>query len=108
MSILNLHNNLETYLILAAVLFGMGIYGLVTRRTLVGMLIASELILVASSINFMAFNRFTAPDPTMGQIFTLFIMAIAAAEAAIGLSITIAVYRNYKSVDTEDLVDLNG
>lgn len=108
MSILNLHNSLTTYLILAAILFGMGIYGLVTRRTLVGMLIASELILAGSSINFMAFNRFTAPDPTIGQIFTLFIMAIAAAEAAIGLSITIAVYRNYKSVDTEDLVDLQG
>ena len=108
MSILSLHNNLTTYLILAAVLFGMGIYGLITRRTLIGMLIASELVLVAASINIMAFNRFTAPDPGVGQIFTLFIMAIAAAEAAIGLSITIAVYRNYKSVDTEDLVDLNG
>lgn len=108
MSILNLHNDLTTYLILAAVLFGMGIYGLITRRTLIGMLIASELVLVAASINIMAFNRFTAPDPSVGQIFTLFIMAIAAAEAAIGLSITIAVYRNYKSVDTEDLVDLNG
>ena len=108
MSLLNLHNNLTTYLILAALLFGMGIYGLVTRRTLIGMLIASELVLVAASINIMAFNRFTAPDPVVGQIFTLFIMAIAAAEAAIGLSITIAVYRNYKSVDTEDLVDLNG
>ena len=108
MSILNLHNNLTTYLVLAAILFGMGIYGLVTRRTLIGMLIASELVLVAASINIMAFNRFTAPDPVVGQIFTLFIMAIAAAEAAIGLSITIAVYRNYKSVDTEDLVDLNG
>ena len=108
MSILSLHNNLNTYLFLAAILFGMGIYGLVTRRTLVGMLIASELILASSSINFMAFNRFTAPDPTVGQIFTLFIMAIAAAEAAIGLSITIAVYRNYKTVDTEDLVDLKG
>jgi NADH:ubiquinone oxidoreductase subunit K len=108
MSMLNLHNSLTTYLVLAAILFGMGVYGLVTRRTLVGMLIASELILVASSINIMAFNRFTTPDPTIGQIFTLFIMAIAAAEAAIGLSITIAVYRNYKTVDTEDLVDLNG
>jgi NADH-quinone oxidoreductase subunit K len=72
------------------------------------MLIASELILAAASINFMAFNRFTAPDPTVGQVFTLFIMAIAAAEAAIGLSIIIAVYRNYKSIDTEDLVELKG
>lgn len=99
---------MTTYLVLAAILFGMGVYGLITRRTLVGMLIASELILVASSINIMAFNRFTAPDPVIGQIFTLFIMAIAAAEAAIGLSITVAVYRNYKTVDTEEIVDLKG
>jgi NADH-quinone oxidoreductase subunit K len=108
MSILNLHNNLSTYLVLAALLFSMGVYGMVSRRTLVGMLISAELILAAASINFMAFNRFTAPDPAVGQIFALFIMAIAAAEAAIGLSITIAVYRNYKSVDIEDIVDLKG
>ncbi len=108
MSILNLHNYLNTYLVLAALLFAMGVYGMVSRRTLVGMLISAELILAAASINFMAFNRFTAPDPTVGQIFALFIMAIAAAEAAIGLSITIAVYRNYKSVDIEDIVDLKG
>ena len=108
MSLLTLYNNLYTFLYLAAMLFGMGIYGLVTRRTLIGMLIASELILAAASINFMAFNRFTAPDPTVGQVFTLFIMAIAAAEAAIGLSIIIAVYRKYKSIDTEDLVELKG
>jgi NADH-quinone oxidoreductase subunit K len=56
----------------------------------------------------MAFNRFLAPDPTVGQIFTLFIMAIAAAEAAIAMSIVIAVYRNYKSIETEDLTELKG
>ena len=108
MAVLTLYNSLTTYLVLAALLFSMGIYGIVTRRTLIGMLIASELILVGSSINFMAFNRFCAPEPTTGQIFTLFIMAIAAAEAAIGLSIVIAVYRHYKSIDTEDLVELKG
>jgi len=108
MSILALYNHLNTFLYLAALLFGMGVYGLVTRRTLIGMLISSELILASASLNFMAFNRFTAPDPTVGQIFTLFIMAIAAAEAAIGLSIVLAVYRNYKSIDTEDVVELQG
>jgi NADH-quinone oxidoreductase subunit K len=56
----------------------------------------------------MAFNRFTAPDPALGQIFTLFIMAVAAAEAAIGLSIIIAFYRYHKSIDTEDAVQLKG
>ena len=108
MEILSLYNNLNTYLVIGALLFSMGIYGLVTRRTLIGMLIAAELILAAVSINFMAFNRFTAPDPVVGQVFTLFIMAIAAAEAAIGLSIVVAIYRNYKSIDAEDLVELKG
>ncbi|MBU2539079.1 MAG: NADH-quinone oxidoreductase subunit NuoK, partial [Proteobacteria bacterium] len=77
-------------------------------QTFIGMLISAELILSGASLNFMAFNRFLAPDPTVGQIFTLFIMAIAAAEAAIALSIIIAVYRNYKSIDTEDVMDLQG
>lgn len=108
MSILTLHNNLFTFLAIGAILFGIGVYGMVTRRTLIGMLIAAELLLAGASVNFMAFNRFTAPDPALGQIFTLFIMAVAAAEAAIGLSIIIAFYRHYKSIDTEDAVQLKG
>ncbi len=108
MHLLNLYNCLQTYLVIGALLFGFGIYGLVSRRTIIGMLISSELILAAASMNFMAFSRFLAPDPVTGQIFTLFIMAIAAAEAAIAVSIVISVYRNYKSIDTEDIVDLHG
>ena len=108
MSIPAFGDNLITYLIIAALLFGIGFYGLVHRRTLIGMLIAGELILAGASINFMAFNRFLAPDPTVGQIFTLFIMGIAAAEAAIALSIIIAVYRNFRSIDVEDVADLKG
>ncbi|MBU4034756.1 MAG: NADH-quinone oxidoreductase subunit NuoK [Proteobacteria bacterium] len=108
MNILDLSTNLQTYLVIAALLFGIGIYGMVQRQTFIGMLISAELILSGAALNFMAFNRFLAPDPTVGQIFTLFIMAIAAAEAAIALSIIIAVYRNYKSIDTEDVMDLQG
>lgn len=108
MSLLGLYNNLDTYLVIGALLFGIGIYGIVTRRTLIGMLIAAELILAGSSVNFMAFNRFTAPDPVTGQVFTLFIMAIAAAEAAIGLSIILAVYGHFKSIDAEDTAQLKG
>ncbi len=108
MSMLTLHSSIETYLVMAAFLFGVGVYGMVQRRTLIGMLISAELILCAASVNFMAFNRFLAKDPTVGQIFTLFIMGIAAAEAAIALSIIIAVYRNYRSIDTEEVVDLKG
>ncbi len=107
MSILLSYNQLNTYLVLAAILFAVGIYGLITRRTLIGMLIASELILAAASLNFMAFNRFTSPDPLTGQIFALFIMAVAAAEAAIGLSIIVAIYRHYRSIDTQNVVNLN-
>ncbi|MDF1576830.1 MAG: NADH-quinone oxidoreductase subunit NuoK [Desulfurivibrionaceae bacterium] len=108
MSILNLSNILEIYLAIAALLFGIGVYGMLYQRTLIGMLISSELILAGASLNFMAFSRFLAPDPTTGQIFTLFIMGVAAAEAAIALSIIIAVYRNYKSIDTEDVAGLQG
>ena len=105
---LTLSSQLHTYLIIGALLFGFGIFGLVRRPSLIGMLIAAELVLCGASVNFMAFNRFLAPDPTVGQIFTLFIMAIAAAEAAIAMSIVIAVYRNYKSIETEDLTELKG
>ncbi|WP_028585616.1 NADH-quinone oxidoreductase subunit NuoK [Desulfogranum mediterraneum] len=108
MLVLNLYNCLQTYLALGALLFGLGVYGLVVHRTVIGMLISSEFILAAASTNFMAFNRFLAPDPSIGQVFTLFIMAIAAAEAAIAISIVIAVYRNYKTIDVEDLGDLQG
>ena len=108
MSLLTIYNDLNTYLVIGAFLFGIGIYGIITRRTLIGMLIAAELILAGASVNFMAFNRFTSPDPITGQVFTLFIMAVAAAEAAIGLSIVIAVYRQYKSIDAEDAVQLKG
>ena len=108
MPILALYNNLDTFLVLGALLFGIGIYGIVTRTTLIGMLIAAELLLAGASVNFMAFNRFTAPDPVVGQVFTLFIMAIAAAEAAIGLSIVISVYSHFKSIDAEDTVQLKG
>jgi NADH-quinone oxidoreductase subunit K len=108
MSVLQLSGQLETYLFIGALLFCIGFYGLLQRRTLIGMLISGELILAGASINFMAFNRFLTPDPTVGQIFTLFIMGIAAAEAAIGLSIIVAVYRNYKSIDTEDVAEMQG
>jgi len=103
-----LYDRLGIYLIAAAFLLATGIFGLLRRRTLIGMLISGELIFAAASLNIMAFNRFTVRDPAVGQIFVLFIMGLAAAEVAIALSIIIAVYRNYRSVKTEDLSELNG
>ena len=108
MSSAPIFNQLYTYLIAAAFLLAVGIYGLIRRRTLIGMLISGELIFSAASLNVMAFNRFTAHDRTVGQIFVLFIMGLAAAEIAIALSIIIAVYRNYRSVKTSELSELKG
>ena len=103
-----LYDRLDIYLVTAAFLLAIGIYGLIRRRTLIGMLISGELIFSAASLNFMALNRFTAHDPAVGQIFVLFIMGLAAAEVAIALSIIVAVYRNYRSVKTGELSELNG
>jgi NADH-quinone oxidoreductase subunit K len=96
------------YLILAAFLFATGVYGMIRRRTLIGMLIAGELIFSAASLNFLAMNRFFVQDPAVGQIFVLFIMALAAAEVSIALSIIIAVYRNYRSINSRELSELKG
>ncbi len=101
-------NQLETYLYLALVLFSIGLYGVLSRRNLIAVLISVELMLNAASINFMAFNRFLAPHPVVGQIFALFIMAVAAAEAAIALSIILALYRKLKSVNIEHATELRG
>jgi NADH-quinone oxidoreductase subunit K len=103
-----MYNQLSIYLTAAAFLLAMGIYGLIRRRTLIGMLISGELIFSGASLNLMAFNHFTAPDPVVGQIFVLFIMGLAAAEIAIALSIIIAVYRNFRSVTTRELSELKG
>jgi len=105
-NVLTLSDHLGAYLVIGAFLFATGIYGMARRRSLIGMLIAAELVLAGASVNFMAFSHFLAPTPATGQIITLFIMAIAAAEVAITLSIIIAVYRNYKSIDAEDVSEL--
>jgi len=96
------------YFTVAALLLAIGVFGLLRRRTLIGMLISGELIFSGASLNLMAFNRFKAPDPAVGQIFVLFIMGLAAAEIAIALSIILAVYRNYHSVKTRELTELKG
>lgn len=101
-------HNLNTYLILAVFLLVIGIYGTIRHRTFIGMLVSIELILNGAGLNFMAFNKFTAPDPAVGQIYTLFIMGIAAAEAAIVVSFVLAVYRRYRTSDPEKVNMLQG
>ncbi len=85
-----------------------GIYGMIRHKTFIGMLVSTELVLNGAGLNFMAFNKFTAPDPAVGQIYTLFIMGIAAAEAAIVVSFVLAVYRRYRTSDPENVNELQG
>ncbi len=103
-----LYDRPAVYLVVAAFLLAAGVYGLVRRRTFIGMLISGELIFSAAALNLMALNRFVAPDPAAGQIFVLFIMGLAAADVAIALSIIIAVYRNYRSIHPKELSELKG
>jgi NADH:ubiquinone oxidoreductase subunit K len=98
----------EPYLVIAILLFVIGFFGLLYHRTLVGMLISGELILAGASLNLVAFSRFQSPNPVTGQVFTLFIMGLAAAEAAIVLALIVAMYRNYRSVETSRLNELKG
>jgi NAD(P)H-quinone oxidoreductase subunit 4L len=85
---------LNHYLILSALLFSIGIYGLVTRNNAFRVLMSIEVILNAININFVAFAHYIDPMVIKGQVFSLFIMAIAAAEAAIGLALLLLIYRN--------------
>lgn len=101
-------NSLTSYLVIAAVLFSLGLFGVLQRRNLIGMLISVELMLSGASINFMAFNRFVAPEPAVGQVITLFVMGIAAAEAAIGLSIILALFKQLRSINVERAQRLSG
>ena len=99
-------NSLEAYLFLGAFLFCLGIFGVMTRRNVVGILVSIELILNAANINLVAFNRFIGTPDGLGQVFALLVVAIAAAASVVGLVLVIAIYRNGKSVfaDQYDLM----
>jgi NAD(P)H-quinone oxidoreductase subunit 4L len=99
---------LAHYLTLAAMLFGIGLYGVVTSRNIIRVLMCVELMLNAVNINFVAFNRFTNPDSMSGQVFSIFVLTLSAAEAALGLAIVIALYRKKASVDIESYRELQG
>jgi NADH:ubiquinone oxidoreductase subunit K len=108
MTVWNLSSFLQPYLVLAVMLFVIGFFGLLYHRTIIGMLISGELILAGASLNLMAFSHFQSPDPVTGQVFTLFIMGLAAAEASIVLALIIGMYRNYQSVHPDKLNELKG
>lgn len=94
---------LNHYLFVSTALFFIGVYGFFTRRNMISMLIAVELILNSVNINFIAFNKFLFPGKSEGLFFTLFIITIAAAEAAVAIAIIISVYRRFQSIDAGDI-----
>lgn len=88
-------------LFLSAALFFIGIYGFLTRKNLITILMSLELVLNSVNINFIAFNKYVWPHQLDGIFFSLFNIAIAAAEAAVAIAIIIHLYRNHRSIDVE-------
>ena len=91
---------LEHYLILSAVLFSIGLYGALAKRNAIVVLMSIEIMLNAVNITMVAFSRYITPTLLTGQVFAIFIMVVAAAEAAVGLAIIIAIYRHRETIET--------
>ncbi len=94
---------LSWWLTVSAALFAIGVYTALSRRNAIGVLMGVELVLNAVNINLVAFWRYVAPASIEGQIFAIMVITVAAAEAAVGLAIVIAVYRQRRSVAVEEL-----
>ena len=94
------------YLIPSLVMFCCGVYGFITRKNMIAILISLELMLNAVDINFVVFNRFLFPGQLEGMFFTLFAIAIAAAETALAIAIIINLFRVAKNIDVEDVNDM--
>ncbi len=91
---------LEHYLILSAILFSIGLYGALAKRNTIVILMCIEIMLNAVNITLVAFSRYITPSLLTGQVFVIFVLAVAAAEAAVGLAIIIAIYRNRETIES--------
>jgi len=98
--------SLYWYLFVAAALFCIGLYGALARRNAIAILMSIELMLNAVNINLVAFWRYLEPGNVTGQVFAIFVFAVAAAEAAVGLALIISLYRNRQLVDVEQVDSL--
>lgn len=97
------------YLILSALLFAVGLAGALTRRNAILVLVGIELMLNAANLNFIAFWRYSPnPEALTGIMFVIFSIAVAAAEAAVGLALIIAIYRHYKTINLDKIDSLKG
>ncbi len=93
---------------LSTALLAIGIYGVFTRRNLIGILLSVEIILNGANINFISFAYFRSIDPVAGEIFPVFVMAVSASEMAVALAIINAMYRRKKRLDVQGLEELHG
>ncbi|MEE8418934.1 MAG: NADH-quinone oxidoreductase subunit NuoK [Dehalococcoidales bacterium] len=94
---------LEHYLILSAVLFGIGLYGALAKRNAIVILMCIEIMLNAVNIALVAFSRFITPTLLTGQVFAIFVIVVAVAEAAVGLAIVISIFRNHETIDATNI-----
>ena len=101
-------DSLQSYLIIAAILFSIGIYGVITRKNAIAILMGIELILNSANINFIAFNRFGGMDNLDGHVFSIFVIALAASEAAVALAIIINLFKNLGTVNVDEAAELKG
>ena len=99
---------IKHFLFVGAILFAIGVYGVLSRRNIVGILMSIEILFNAVGINFVAFNRYLHPGQLWGQGFTLFIIALAAAEAVVGLALVLSIYRSSKTILVERMDLLKG
>lgn len=104
--------NLPGFLAVSSILFGLGLYTVLTRRNAISILMGIELILNAAGLNLVAFTRFLRPAPEFqllgGQVFALFVIVVAAAEVAAALAIVLCLYARVKTIDVEQFRDLHG
>jgi NAD(P)H-quinone oxidoreductase subunit 4L len=100
-----INTGLQHYLILSAVLFGIGMYGMLVKKNTIVILMCLEIMLNAVNIALAAFSRYITPVLLTGQVFAIFVIVVAAAETAVGLAIIIAVYRRHNTIDS-DKIDL--
>ena len=99
---------LANCIVLSLILCAIGIFGMLTRRNLLGILLSVEIILNGANINFAAFAHFRAADPVAGAVFPVFVMAVSACEIAVALAIIISMYRRKKRLDVYRMEELHG
>ena len=98
-------DNLSSYVLISAILFSLGLFGVITRRNGVAVLMGVELILNSANVNFLAFARFGGMNMS-GHVYALFVIVLAAAEAAVALAIIINIFNNFRTINVDDVSEL--